>query len=460
MNKNIISMGHGISEPIGLEYIASSLIPSGHSPHFLNRHELELSLPGMSNNISLFSATTPEWNEVLVLNQKAKDRGNITVIGGYHITGVYQFEKEVPFDYAVIGEGEDVIIDVLNDIKKSNGRKHLDKGKPKLFFAKPIQDINKLPYPLRDNQYFKKYGIIDLMWPPPSQQVNTAILLCSRGCNNECSFCASAAMWGNRIRLRSIDNIIEEITKLKETFQSNTLVFVDQAFGENTEWTKELCNAFINNKFDFKWYLQTNLTINPSLIPLMAKAGCTKMGFGVEGISPAAMDIIKPTNRKSIDEINDLFRLCNSHGIFVKAYLMLGFPWETKEILAEYFEWLPKIEANLIKISYYTPFPGTKDWDKYSNQLVTKDWSKFDTVQMPVVLNPVISVNEYIEVKKKLFHSFYLSEEFKKTNTNIISGYTHYKESFLDFYHFLQQFEMIPAEISYEDWLPDHLEAV
>ena len=93
-------------------------------------------------------------------------------------------------------------------------------------------------------------------------------------------------------------------------------------------------------------------------VRVMGEAGCSKIGFGLEGISPRAISIIKPVNPCDIDSVNALFDFCNSLGLFVKAYLMIGFPWETEEIVREYFEWLPGIRANQVKISYFTPFPG------------------------------------------------------------------------------------------------------
>ena len=447
---NSIFFGHGLSEPIGLEYIAGSLSAHGFEFRFCSRQELEVSIPNFEHKISLFSATTAEWNNMLALNNEAKKRGNITIIGGYHISGTYKINTNLPFDYAVIGEGEEIITDLLSEIVETNN----NTGK-KYYFAKQVEDISLLPFPYRSEEFLREYKMADLHWPPASAQINTAIMLGSRGCHNHCSFCASASMWGNGIRLRETENIIDELKGLKARFGTNNIVFVDQSLGQVKSWTEELCHKMIENKLDVNWYLQTNLSIDRSLIPLMAEAGCTKIGFGIEGVSPLAARKIKPVHKKGLEELNELVQLSNEHGIFVKAYLILGHPMETREMIEEYYFWLPKMKVNSIKFSFYTLFPGTNDWDKYKDRLVTKDWDCFDLVQMPVVRNPEISVDEYRKIRTELFYTFYTSPEFYETSKKMIAQYPNRSRSYLEFYPFLKGNEMLPRDMQLMDWMPE-----
>ncbi|GAI00597.1 unnamed protein product [marine sediment metagenome] len=116
-----------------------------------------------------------------------------------------------------------------------------------------------------------------------------------------------------------------------------------------------------------------------------------------------------------------------------------------------------------LKISFFTPFPGTKDWNLYSSQLVTIDWSKFDTVQMPVVYNPNISVDEYLLIRQKLFHTFYSSNEYKVTSKKMLTKFPHYKNSYIEFYKYLKEFSMLPEKLNFKEWLQEknlHLEVV
>ena len=129
---------------------------------------------------------------------------------------------------------------------------------------------------------------------------------------------------------------------------------------------------------------------------------------------------------------------------------MLGFPWETEEIVTEYFESLPFLRANEIKISFFTPFPGTRDWDKYQDSLITRDWVNFDTVQMPVVFNPQISVERYHEVRRELFHVFYGSGTYGDITEKMMQYKPEYEQSYVEFVEYLTTHEMITGK---EEWV-------
>ena len=235
------------------------------------------------------------------------------------------------------------------------------------------------------------------MFPAPSCQTGAAALLLSRGCNNQCSFCASHTMWGSRLVTRGVESVVQEVREVADKYGANALVFVDQAFGEDVTWAKQLCQWLRESGPEqANWYCMAKVTMERSLISEMAAAGCTKIGFGVETADPERRKGLKRLDGGDIDDLNQLFRACNEAGIFVKVYYMIGFPWETPQYLSDVTRrFLGQLEANELKISYFTPFPGTADWQTYSDQLLTTNWEDFDTVKMPVVRNPHISVAQY-----------------------------------------------------------------
>lgn len=432
--------GHGEAEPIGLEYIASSVIKAGYKNfQFISNRELRVTL-NEEISVSLFSATTAEWNYVKEQAVKAKLEGCITIIGGYHVCGVIENNIGEYFDYVVVGEGELVIIDILKEIE--NGSYKIQDF-PKIIKSNRIVDLDSLPFPYRSTKYLGNYVLYDLMYYPPSRQVNPGIVLASRGCSYDCSFCASSSVWGRGLRLRTPENVVEELFELKERYNSNTFVFIDQSFGQNKKWAFELLNLIIDSKLELNWYHQSNLTIKHELIAAMAEAGCKKIGFGIEGISPYAIKMLKPPNPQNFDKINSLLDYCNSLGVFTKAYLMLGFPWETKNTIDEYFSFITKLNANQIKLSFFTPFPGTKDWDIYSNQLVSTNWDDFDTVKMPVVYNPNISVDDYIKIRQDLFNEFYSSNNYINLTKKMVNNFPLYEISYHEFFEYLLTYSMI-----------------
>jgi len=421
--------GHGSAEPISLEYLAASLAQAGYTYAYLSNNEFEVSKAGSHKTISLLTGHTSEWPTVLKLAENAKARNSITIVGGYHVSAKFNEIEDNCIDFLVVGEGEFAVVDIARRVIDGSQNIYEPCDKPTITKAPVILDLDSIPSPVRDFEFLNRYKLYDLMWPSPSRQENVAIVLASRGCRYDCDFCASVSVWGKGVRLRSPDKVVEELMDLKTRFGTNTIVFIDQSFGQDTDWTINLCNSIKQAELGISWYHQSNLDIHRDVLEAMAQAGCTKIGFGLEGITEKAVERIKNQNISDFATINSIFDYCNALGMLVKAYLIIGYPWETELDILEFKENIQKIRANEIKISFFTPFPGTRDWDKYNDSLITHEWENFDTVQMPVVFNPHITVGRYHEVRQELFHAFYGSEAYNDVTGKMLRLKPEYEQS-------------------------------
>jgi len=404
--------------------------------------------------ILLFSATTPEWPQAVSIASQVRSVSpqSILVVGGHHVSALpYGIGTEF-FDYVVVGEGEESIVDIVNLRKKRNfSLQHT--SKPQIIRAKRIRYLDMLSTPLRDPDEIRKNRLRGLMFPAPSTQTGAAALLLSRGCNNQCTFCASHLVWGSELITRSAESASLEIRSVVDELRCNALVFVDQAFGEDKNWTKEICSRLQSFRLGerARWYCMAKTSLDIALLNDMASAGCSKIGFGVETADPQMRKAIKHEIGDNLESLNRLFRACNELGIMVKIYFMIGFPWETREYLMETTRnFLEKIRANELKISFFTPFPKTLDWERYKTQLMIHDWADFDTVRMPVVHNPEISVPEYHEIRKELFRAFYGAAIYADVTRKIIRAYPEYAVSFRDFADYLHKAGIIENN---EAWL-------
>ncbi len=446
--------GHGHPEPLGLEYLAACLSEHGFQTSFMGDYDVHVFDVG-ERALSLISGVSCDYDHLVKVAVAAKTMGRITVLGGYHASSTNLPHKPGTFDHIVIGEGEKMSVALARVLLSGEDVDidgyHLGPGNvPRVLKSRRIDDLDSLPFPLRSEDRLGEYILYDLMWPPTSQQKNTAIVITSRGCRHNCDFCASSSIWGQGVRYRSVDKIVAELQDLKAHFDTNTIVIIDQSFGQERQWTLDVCKAIQDADLGMNWYHQSNLTVHRDAVKAMADAGCTKIGFGVEGLSPSAAKKVKPIHPHDFEWVNDLFDYCTSLGLFVKAYLMIGFPWEDEDVIQEYFEWLPRLRASQIKISYMTPFPGTVYWEKYSDQLVTKDWSHFDTVSMPVVRNPHITVEQYHRIRQDLFHAFYGSPVFAEGVKRMIGRFPRYALSYREFCNYLAHYGMITGK---EEWL-------
>ncbi|MBI3815737.1 MAG: B12-binding domain-containing radical SAM protein [Nitrospinae bacterium] len=446
--------GHNEFEPLGLEYITAVLHSKGYKVNILMqmseaRDELVQKIISYNPDVVCFSVLTYNFNESIQIARKLKhiDEKIIVVFGGYHpSTDTENVVKNNNVDFVVIGEGETTVMELFDAIENSRNYESISGIaflKNSQYFKTTkrirIKNIDTLPFPLRNENTLKDCKIYGLMYPPPSKQVNVAVIACSRGCPFNCEFCCSNALWGKGVTYRSPHNIIKEIRAVQEGFNTNAFFFTDLTFNSSKRWVKDFCYEILNSGLNFRWYCMcTILGLDAELIRLMSQAGCRKIGFGIETLDDELSNEIKSFKRPLIEKMNEIYDLCFENEIFTKAYLMIGFPNETYNKLLEYKNKINEMRVDEIKISFYTPFPGTRAFEKYKHKLAYNDFSYFDTLNHLVIKNNSITEDEYKIIRKEIIRNFYNSELYVARIKERLTRNPALIESYDEFFNFLK----------------------
>jgi radical SAM superfamily enzyme YgiQ (UPF0313 family) len=277
------------------------------------------------------------------------------------------------------------------------------------------------------------------MYPPPSMQVNVTTIACSRGCPFNCEFCCSNALWGKGVTYRSPQNIIEEIREVQAKYSTNVFFFTDLTFNSNKRWVSDFCNEIIKSGLMFTWYCMcTILGLDEELIRLMRRAGCRKIGFGIETLDDKLSNEIKSFKRPSMEKMNEIYDLCFENDIFTKAYMMIGFPDETFNSLSAYKNKINGMRVDEIKIAFYTPFPGTRAYEKYKDRLLYNDFNYFDTINHVVVKNESLTEEQYKSIKSIIIHDFYTTKDYLSRVNRRIERTPYLTESYNEFCSFIK----------------------
>ncbi|MFH1338436.1 MAG: cobalamin-dependent protein, partial [Candidatus Omnitrophota bacterium] len=146
------------------------------------------------------------------------------IMGGPHATAVY--ERLIPeyADIVVRGEGEDTIVELMqqDDLSSIKGIAYWDK-ELKLTPARPyIQDLDALRFPAWHLYELKRYRLGNTFTP-------LAIVMTSRGCPYDCIYCVKY-VHGYKVRLRSVDNVLNEIDQLVSRFGIREIQIMDDVF--------------------------------------------------------------------------------------------------------------------------------------------------------------------------------------------------------------------------------------
>ncbi|KKQ27902.1 MAG: putative Fe-S oxidoreductase [Candidatus Magasanikbacteria bacterium GW2011_GWC2_37_14] len=190
-------------------------------------------------------------------------------------------------------------------------------------------------------------------------------IITSRGCPFRCSFCFHD-FHGKIYRRRSAKNVIAEIEYLYNTFNYRAFIIYDDNFTVDKQRLIDICNLILEKKLKILWRCLSRVNVlDEYLMRLMKKAGCQEIAFGIESSSPETLlrinKMIKP------EESAKAMSLCRKVGIVSKAYMMIGFPWETKKMIEDTIDFACQILPYDAQFSVLTPLPNTEIYDQTIN---------------------------------------------------------------------------------------------
>src|SRR6202451_2343788 len=114
-----------------------------------------------------------------------------------------------------------------------------------------------------------------------------------RGCPYGCEFCTVTGFFGDSIRFRTNESVVNELLLLKARAQKEkgqiAVFFIDDNFAINVKRTKSLLRDIIAAKAQVHWVAQisTNLLRDEELVDLIAASGGKWIFIGMESIDPA-----------------------------------------------------------------------------------------------------------------------------------------------------------------------------
>ncbi|MCP5003093.1 MAG: radical SAM protein [Planctomycetes bacterium] len=331
--------------PIGLGYVASALEGAGHNVHVFDFQVKDNTVPkfkkyikSKSFNIIGFSVTTITKTNVLKLSKICKDilPNCIIIVGGAFPT-VYPknlISESSSVDYEVTGEGEITIVELIEVIKQS---KDVNEVRGIVYRNEIDQAIQTPPRPLiegLDSIPFPAHHLFDLdaYQPPPGMFFRRPLrhMITTRGCPFRCVFCDDRVVWRGRCRMRSAENIIEEMEVLVNKYGSKEIHLYDDTFTVNKERVFRLCELLREKRLGVIWRCSSRVdTVTEKMLKDMYSAGCRSISYGIESGDD---EILRKMNKKTnVSQARNAVKWTNRAKIQAKGFFMMNFPGETKE---------------------------------------------------------------------------------------------------------------------------------
>lgn len=211
-----------------------------------------------------------------------------------------------------------------------------------------------------------------------------------RGCPYGCEFCTVTGFFGDSIRFRSNESIVEELLRLKRRARKAKgqvmVFFIDDNFAISIKRTKALLRDIIAANAQLPWLAQisANLLRDEELVDLMAESGCRWVFIGMESIDPVNLaDVAKSFNKPN--EYAPVLNRLAERGIYAVTSFIFGLDNDTPGVADRTLAAIESWPAGLPVFGQLTPFPSTPLYErlKKDGRLTRpKHWLEFAPYQM------------------------------------------------------------------------------
>jgi radical SAM superfamily enzyme YgiQ (UPF0313 family) len=292
------------------------------------------------------------------------------IIGGPYATIHYEDALlNNPIDCAVIGEGENVILQLITrfienkDIRDIKGIAYRN-GESIVINQREeyIESLDSIPFP--------DYRLIDIkQYWGYHQQMNIILaekkyapIITSRACPYQCIYCHN--MFGKRVRKRSPENVVNEIKMLYHDYDVKEFHIIDDVFNVDRSRMREILNALIASEMKIKIAFPNGLRgdiLEKEDLFLLKRAGAYSITLAIETASERMQRLIK--KNLNIKKVFDIIDYANEIGIITRGFFMLGFPGESVEEMHKTVAAALHSKLDFASFSSVVPFKGTELYD-------------------------------------------------------------------------------------------------
>lgn len=321
-------------------------------------------------------------------------------------------------DICSIGEGEITTLEIIKEYY--NGKKW---GQIKgIVYRVGGQLVQTEPRPLVDN--------IDI-FPSPylsniSVELNERIVvLTSRGCIYNCTYCNCTIMCDKRVRFHSVERVMSELEYLsKKIGDKRKIVLIgDDAFTLNVERAKIICKEIIRRNIKLKLACETRADrVDSELFQLLKKAGFDKIDFGLESSTPRVLREIKKvfypqtdttfqSEKRFLDSIKEAVGTCKTIGLNPMVNIISGLPTETIEEAQDTIRYVKSLKIRNYSHNILRIYAGTElfnNFKKYGYKIRNSPFVLPYIVEHPIDITQIsqlynsINRHEIVYLKKQL----------------------------------------------------------
>lgn len=275
------------------------------------------------------------------------------LLGGIYATLCRDHAKSnMEPDYLITGEGETKAVQLVSQITNGAGGDFC------------YSSLDDLPFPAFDLYH----------------ELKSVALLASRGCPNQCSFCASKLLM-QQYRRRSVENVMREIEWwFTEKKVHNFAFFDDALLLQKEKYIKPLLKKILSKGLKLNFHTPNGLTprfLDAELAELFYTCGfqTVRLSFESSDENRQKKMFSKVTNAELEQALNNLEN-AGFKREKIGVYVLMGLPDQKVEEVEQSALFVHHLGAK-VNMASFSPIPGTLEWDRTISEGL---WDKNDDV--------------------------------------------------------------------------------
>ena len=325
--------------PLGLGYLAGALLQHGHDVAIIDSHVHEYNTRQTVNAIleqkpdvlGVTAASSNRFSTISIIKEVKHLHPQIFIMtGGPHFSWTAEdaMNKVPEIDITVRGEGDITVQEIINALESGTGFEDISgcvyrQGdqiitNPPRPFIRSLDDLPSVPWHLYD---LKQYNAV----MEGENKTRVVGVISSRGCPNNCVFCANAA---KLFRRRDPVKFVDEIEYLHKEYGFRGFDVWDDTLNMVKSHVMAICAEIQRRGLDILWYARVRVNkVDEEMLREMRRSGCISLGYGVESGSPRVLKEIK--KNISLDQVRWATQKSLELGFYVRLFFIYSLPGET-----------------------------------------------------------------------------------------------------------------------------------
>ncbi len=333
-------------------------------------------------------------------------------------------------DYICVSEGESAFVELCRRLQRGEGAEDalgfwVRKGGGWMKNERaPLVDLDSLPildFSIYPDSYLNK--------PMMGRLYRTISVDTTRGCPYFCSYCSDFTLRnlykeaGSWYRQKKMTKVAGELKEYVERYAPEFVYIMSESFlSGSVNRVKEFADIYRPYSLPF-WFNTRPEDIKEEKIALVKEIGARRISIGLEHGNEAFRRKYLHRNYSN-DDFRYACRALKDYGISFSVNVIIGFPYETRDLIFDSIKLLKAIKPDGVSTHIYNPYHGSEmrkmceDAGMISSDLIAEDFFQEDyalknpTITKTDILGLFRTIPLYIEMDEKEYPRIARAERF------------------------------------------------